>query len=234
MQDDEAVREFLIESNENLAKLDRELVELEQHPGDTQLVASIFRTIHTIKGTSGFFGFSILGSITHIAENILSQIRDKQRELTPALVSLILETVDAVKTILTAISRAAARGKTFTRTCGSGWSKRTRRLRNQRHRLQQLRRQRPQHLRRHLHQHLHQHPHLPLKLRNPNRQKKTLQLLNRHRFRRRLLLPPLPLRRRLVLRLRPRLRPRSKNLPRQEAQRSANPAFASMWFSSTS
>ena len=57
MQDDEAVREFLIESNENLAKLDRELVELEQKPGDTNLIASIFRTIHTIKGTSGFFGF---------------------------------------------------------------------------------------------------------------------------------------------------------------------------------
>ena len=111
MQDDEAVREFLIESNENLAKLDRELVELEQHPGDTQLVASIFRTIHTIKGTSGFFGFSILGSITHIAENILSQIRDKQRELTPALVSLILETVDAVKTILTAIESSGSEGQ---------------------------------------------------------------------------------------------------------------------------
>jgi two-component system chemotaxis sensor kinase CheA len=111
MQDDEAVREFLIESNENLAKLDRELVELEQKPGDTNLIASIFRTIHTIKGTSGFFGFSILGSITHIAENILSQVRDKQRELTPEIVSLILETVDAVKAVLTAIESNGAEGQ---------------------------------------------------------------------------------------------------------------------------
>ncbi|MGB9488930.1 MAG: chemotaxis protein CheW, partial [Terriglobales bacterium] len=111
MQDDEAVREFLIESNENLAKLDRELVELEQQPGDEKLIASIFRTIHTIKGTSGFFGFSILGSITHIAENILSQVRDKQRELTPEIVSLILETVDAVKAVLTAIESNGAEGQ---------------------------------------------------------------------------------------------------------------------------
>ena len=111
MQDDEAVREFLIESNENLAKLDRELVELEQNPGDTNLIASIFRTIHTIKGTSGFFGFSILGSITHIAESILSQVRDKQRELTPEIVSLILETVDAVKAVLTAIESNGSEGQ---------------------------------------------------------------------------------------------------------------------------
>src|SRR5262249_1409711 len=59
-----------------------------------------FRTIHTIKGTSGFFGFDILGSITHIAENILSQLRSRQRKLTPELTSLILEVVDAIKAIL--------------------------------------------------------------------------------------------------------------------------------------
>jgi two-component system chemotaxis sensor kinase CheA len=100
MPDDDVIREFLIESNENLAALDRELVKLEQNPEDAGLLDSVFRTIHTIKGTSGFFGFDVLGSITHIAENILSQLRSRQRKLTPELTSLILEAVDAIKAIL--------------------------------------------------------------------------------------------------------------------------------------
>ena len=111
MMDDETIREFLIESNENLTNLDRELVELERRPQDAELIASIFRTIHTIKGTCGFFGFTILGSITHIAENILSQVRDRQRELTPGLISLVLETVDAVKAVLANIEASGAEGE---------------------------------------------------------------------------------------------------------------------------
>ncbi len=49
--DDEIVREFLLESNENLDRLDRELVSLEKDPKNRETLSSIFRTIHTIKGT---------------------------------------------------------------------------------------------------------------------------------------------------------------------------------------
>ena len=107
---DEDLKDFLIESNENLESLDRQIVELEQNPQDQKLLASIFRTIHTIKGTCGFFDFPILGSITHIAENLLSQAREKQREVTPSLISLVLETVDGVRTILRNIEDSGAEG----------------------------------------------------------------------------------------------------------------------------
>ncbi len=107
----EEVREFLIESNENLGVLDREIVELEKNPADEKLIASAFRTIHTIKGTSGFFGFEILGSITHVAENILGQVREKQRPLTPELVSLVLQTVDVVKQVLANIEAHGEEGQ---------------------------------------------------------------------------------------------------------------------------
>jgi two-component system chemotaxis sensor kinase CheA len=110
MVQDEDVREFLIESNENLANLDRQLVELEERPEDASLIAEVFRTVHTIKGTSGFFGFDKLGAITHVAENILSQLRERQRALTPQVASLILETVDAVKVILTNIEATGNEG----------------------------------------------------------------------------------------------------------------------------
>ena len=114
MEFDEEIREFLIESNENLANLDREILQLEQNPGDMQLISSAFRTIHTIKGTCGFFGYSILGSVTHIAENILSQVREGQRVMTPALISLILATVDQVKMLLQVIEATGAEGEDHT------------------------------------------------------------------------------------------------------------------------
>ncbi|MBL8177533.1 MAG: hybrid sensor histidine kinase/response regulator [Bryobacterales bacterium] len=103
MEDRELITDFLIESNENLARLDQEMVELEQRPKDGALLASIFRTIHTIKGTCGVLGFSTLEKITHRGENILSQVRNEERDLTPGLVSLVLEMVDAVKLELRAI-----------------------------------------------------------------------------------------------------------------------------------
>jgi two-component system, chemotaxis family, sensor kinase CheA len=111
MEFSEEVREFLIESNENLGVLDCEIVELEKNPADEQLIASVFRTIHTIKGTCGFFGFDILGSITHVAENILGQVREKQRPLTPELVSLVLQTVDVVKLVLGNIEERGEEGE---------------------------------------------------------------------------------------------------------------------------
>ena len=111
MEFSEEVREFLIESNENLGVLDGEIRELEKNPADEQLIASVFRTIHTIKGTCGFFGFEILGSIAHMAENILSQVREKQRPLTPELVSLVLQTVDVVKLVLANIEERGEEGE---------------------------------------------------------------------------------------------------------------------------
>ena len=110
MQDQDVIREFLVESHENLSRLDQELVELEKRPKDAALLASIFRCIHTIKGTCGFFGFSTLERITHQAESLLSQLRDGQRELTPALISLILETVDATRKVLASIESCGEEG----------------------------------------------------------------------------------------------------------------------------
>ncbi|MGD0511693.1 MAG: Hpt domain-containing protein, partial [Terriglobales bacterium] len=54
MSDSDIVKEFLVESYENLDRLDRELVGLEKNPNDRDALSSIFRTIHTIKGTCGF------------------------------------------------------------------------------------------------------------------------------------------------------------------------------------
>src|SRR5438046_2326673 len=110
MGDQEVVREFLIESAEGLARLDNEIVDLERRPEDADLLASIFRTVHTIKGTCGFLGFTALEAVTHEAETVLSQLREGQRKLTPELVSLILEAVDATRALLASIEKGGKEG----------------------------------------------------------------------------------------------------------------------------
>lgn len=108
MEDNDLTKEFLIESTENLGRLDQEMVLLEQRPKDATLLASIFRIIHTLKGTCGFLGFSTIERITHHTETILGQVRTGERELTPAIVSLVLQSVDVVKVELAAIEETQA------------------------------------------------------------------------------------------------------------------------------
>jgi len=111
MSDVEIVKEFLVESYENLDRLDQELISLEKDPTDPQILASIFRTIHTIKGTSGFLAFNKLGALTHVGESLLSRLRDKQLTLNPEITTALLAMVDAVRQMLTSIEAAGTEGE---------------------------------------------------------------------------------------------------------------------------
>jgi two-component system, chemotaxis family, sensor kinase CheA len=103
MSDLEIVKEFLVESYENLDRLDRNLVELEKHPADREILADIFRTIHTIKGTSGFLAFPKLEAVAHVGENLLARLRDGQLRLNPEITTALLSMVDAVRQMLETI-----------------------------------------------------------------------------------------------------------------------------------
>ena len=105
MENEEFIREFLEESEENLDQLDQDFVSLEQDPHDLERLDSIYRAIHTIKGTSGFFGFSKLGAVAHAAENLLSRLRDGDITLNEGLTSALLASVDAIRDILANIAR---------------------------------------------------------------------------------------------------------------------------------
>ncbi|WP_433610184.1 chemotaxis protein CheW [Dactylosporangium sp. CA-139114] len=97
------VQEFLVESHENLDQLDRDLVALEAQPGSRDLLSSIFRTIHTIKGTSGFLAFNRLEKVTHVGESLLSRLRDGAQGMTPATTDALLRMVDTVRGLLAEI-----------------------------------------------------------------------------------------------------------------------------------
>jgi two-component system chemotaxis sensor kinase CheA len=107
---DEIVQEFLVESHENLDQLDRDLIALEQDPNSRERLSSIFRTIHTIKGTSGFLAFAKLEKVTHVGESVLSRLRDGKLALTPEMTTALLEMVDAVRAILASIERTGLEG----------------------------------------------------------------------------------------------------------------------------
>ncbi len=107
---DEIVAEFLVESHENLDQLDRDLLALEQNPGSHELLAGVFRTIHTIKGTSGFLAFHRLEKLTHVGENLLSRLRDGRIELTDARSTALLQMVDAVRGLLANIEASGGEG----------------------------------------------------------------------------------------------------------------------------
>ena len=113
MQDQEIVTEFLAESFENLARFEGEMIELEQRPNDPGLLASIFRTIHTIKGTCGFLAFTRLQDLAHVTEDLLGEVRDGKRSFDKDLTSLILESVDGIKRMLDAIEATGTEGAVF-------------------------------------------------------------------------------------------------------------------------
>ena len=71
----EVIKEFLVESNEGLDRFDRDLIALEKDRNSHELLDSIFRAIHTIKGTGGVLGYEKLVSISHLGETVLSRMR---------------------------------------------------------------------------------------------------------------------------------------------------------------
>ena len=100
---DEIVKDFLIESKENLDRLDQELVKLEADPSSKELLASIFRTIHTIKGTCSFLGFAKLEKLTHMGESLLARMREGELSLTSQGMGGLLAMVDTIRLMLSAI-----------------------------------------------------------------------------------------------------------------------------------
>ena len=100
---DDLVSEFITETAEGLSALDVELVTLEQNPSDPAILGGIFRIIHTIKGTCGFLGLPRLERLSHAAENVLCDLRDGDLQVTPEAVTLIFNTLDQLKTIISVL-----------------------------------------------------------------------------------------------------------------------------------
>jgi two-component system chemotaxis sensor kinase CheA len=102
---DEMLKEFLAESAEQIEAATAQIVAFERNPADAALIASIFRLVHTIKGTCGFLGLSRLQQLTHAAESLIGQLREGA-QATPEVVSVILAAVDRIKLMLAELEEA--------------------------------------------------------------------------------------------------------------------------------
>ncbi len=102
---DEMLKEFLAESAEQIEAASAQIVEFERNPHDAALIASIFRLVHTIKGTCGFLGLNRLQMLTHAAESLIGALREGAKA-TPDVVSAILAAVDRVKLMLAELEDA--------------------------------------------------------------------------------------------------------------------------------
>src|SRR3989304_1089018 len=104
---DELLAEFLTETGEGLDQLDVELVRFEQEPNNAEMLNTIFRLVHTVKGTCGFIGLNRLAKLAHAAETLMGQYRDGA-PVAVEDVSAILASIDRIKEILTGLDRDGA------------------------------------------------------------------------------------------------------------------------------
>jgi two-component system chemotaxis sensor kinase CheA len=99
----EILEDFLIEAFELIEQIDQDLVELEAKPDDLELLNSIFRVAHTVKGSSSFLNFDVLTKLTHHMEDVLNKARRAELKITPEVMDVVLESVDMMKDLLNGI-----------------------------------------------------------------------------------------------------------------------------------
>jgi two-component system chemotaxis sensor kinase CheA len=107
---DDLLREFLVESHEHLERMETDLVALEAAPEDEEALARVFRAVHTIKGTCGFFGMPRLEALAHAGENVLTKLLGGDLAFTPDVAGALLRLVDALRAILATIEQTGKEG----------------------------------------------------------------------------------------------------------------------------
>lgn len=90
---------FQIEAQELLEKIEQGLLDLERNPSDGELIASVFRALHTLKGSGAMFGFDALAAFTHHCESAFDRVRKGTATATPELISAVLAALDHIRTL---------------------------------------------------------------------------------------------------------------------------------------
>ena len=103
---------FQEEAREILVELESTLLELNEHPEDSELVGKAFRALHTIKGSGAMFGFEEVAAFTHNLENAFDGVRNGRLRVTSELVDLSLAALDQIKAMLHSAGGSSDAGST--------------------------------------------------------------------------------------------------------------------------
>jgi len=101
--DPEIIADFILESREHLSSIEQRLLILERDPANAEAIHSIFRGFHTIKGVAGFLEFPAIQEVAHEVETALNLAREGKLAVTPAVIDVILESVDSVSKGIAAV-----------------------------------------------------------------------------------------------------------------------------------
>mgnify|MGYP002713072063 CR=1 FL=1 len=101
--DDEILQDFLVEAGEILEQLNEQLVDLEQAPGDADLLNAVFRGFHTVKGGAGFLAIDPMVDACHVCEDVFNVLRQGDRTVSSGLMDAVLQGLDAVQTMFAEI-----------------------------------------------------------------------------------------------------------------------------------
>ncbi|MDQ7038184.1 MAG: chemotaxis protein CheA [Aquificota bacterium] len=96
----EIFNEFVVEAEENLQKIEENLLQLEKDPENEEILNATFRAMHTLKGGAGFLGLQAVVEVAHAAEDVLGKLRSGELRLTPDINDAILEAVDFIRSAL--------------------------------------------------------------------------------------------------------------------------------------
>ena len=91
---------FREEAREILVELEAALLELNGNPDDLELVGSVFRSLHTLKGSGAMFGFDELAAFTHHLETAFDEVRNGRLQIDSELIDLALAALDQIKAML--------------------------------------------------------------------------------------------------------------------------------------
>ncbi|MGA8210461.1 MAG: ATP-binding protein [Nocardioidaceae bacterium] len=100
---DELVPEFVEESREHLDRFEQDVMGLEAEPASAELANSAFRALHTLKGTSSYFGFATVERVAHLGESVLVSIREGRVAFAPATATALLDVADVLRSLLDGI-----------------------------------------------------------------------------------------------------------------------------------
>jgi two-component system chemotaxis sensor kinase CheA len=90
---------FRAESQELLETIEQGLLDLESQPDDGELIATVFRALHTLKGSGAMFGYQALAEFTHHCETAFDRIRKGEVAATPRLIGAVLSALDHMRTL---------------------------------------------------------------------------------------------------------------------------------------
>jgi len=100
LDDPSFYEDFLVEAGEHFELIEQNFLTLEEAPGDLEILNSIFRSVHTIKGASGFLGLAKVQALAHIGENVLDDLRKGRMSVSPQVMELLFETEDVLKVLV--------------------------------------------------------------------------------------------------------------------------------------